>query len=324
MAGPLNFGNQKGQNLADPDLAQPTEVVNVRTLLNAIATSGASPVGVVMDFVGATAPTGWLVCDGSAYLGTAYPVLYGLLGTAYREGSAQGAKAASFQQLIAGASPGDISGSAIVTGDILARLIDGGIGYTGVPQIVCENTDGGAAVVTQPTFSMTVSGATVDGPNVTGGTITAVSVLTGGAGIRAGAVLRVQNALAATPTEPALAELPTGYFKVPDLRGRVTVGAGTMSMTPGIIDPPDITKGQDYNATPHDIGDYGGSEQHKLTIPEMPSHTHSISSGDPYSGADNPSLAGGGSSTSTGATGGSTAHTNMQPYHVMNKIIKAA
>jgi microcystin-dependent protein len=37
-------------------------------------------VGVIMPYAGATAPTGWLLCDGSTFSSTTYPQLYTLLG----------------------------------------------------------------------------------------------------------------------------------------------------------------------------------------------------------------------------------------------------
>jgi microcystin-dependent protein len=327
MAGPMNFGNNKGQNLADPDLAAPLDAVNVRSMLRTIATSGAAPVGIVLDYMGDTAPTGWLFCDGATYLGTVYPVLYGMLGSAYREGYAQGAKVAKFPALIAGTNPGEITATALVPGDITSLLSDAGVGYTGVPVILCQNTDG-TTVTTQPTFSVTLSPVVTDGATVTGGSITAISVASGGLGITAGAILIVQNALVATPGEPALAELPSGYFRTPDLRGRVTVGAGTESKIPGVLDAPDVTKGDSYNATPRDIGDTGGAEKHQLTIDEMPSHNHrfvaSLSGGDSGATGRNSGRSYTIPEDRVEYTGGDDPHQNMPPFHVLNKIIKAS
>jgi microcystin-dependent protein len=44
------------------------------------------PVGVVFQFAGATAPSGWLLCNGSAISRTIYAKLFSILGTTYGSG----------------------------------------------------------------------------------------------------------------------------------------------------------------------------------------------------------------------------------------------
>jgi microcystin-dependent protein len=48
------------------------------------------PIGALMAYAGASAPTGWLVCDGSSQLRSAYSNLFGVISTAYGEGAAPG------------------------------------------------------------------------------------------------------------------------------------------------------------------------------------------------------------------------------------------
>lgn len=67
----------------------------------------------------------------------------------------------------------------------------------------------------------------------------------------------------------------------------------------------------------------GGAETHTLTVDEMPAHTHSTAADSSIDRAG-----GGGTcaeynaSAVTGSTGGDAAHNNMQPFLVMNYIIK--
>jgi microcystin-dependent protein len=47
---------------------------------------GGIPSGVVWSFAGSTAPTGWIICDGSAISRTLYADLYAAIGTTYGTG----------------------------------------------------------------------------------------------------------------------------------------------------------------------------------------------------------------------------------------------
>lgn len=97
------------------------------------------------------------------------------------------------------------------------------------------------------------------------------------------------------------------HFNVPDKRGRVSVGF-------------------DSTQTEFDtLGETGGAKTHTLTVAEMPSHQHtqrlggSITTtnqvaGGPVVGFANDSL--------VSATGGGSAHNNLQPYIAVNHIIK--
>jgi len=95
-------------------------------------------------------------------------------------------------------------------------------------------------------------------------------------------------------------------FNVPNMAGKVAVGPGS---TIGAA-----------------LGGTGGEATHTLTIPEMPSHTHTISElqlnayNSPYILPQNiPNSFG---TTTTNATGGGGAHNNVQPYLCLNYIIK--
>lgn len=96
-------------------------------------------------------------------------------------------------------------------------------------------------------------------------------------------------------------------FNLPNLKGRVPVG-------------------KDDNDYDFDIlGKTGGEKEHTLTINEMPNHNHKIGVDNNTFGAgsypNNRALEGTGLTTSS--TGGGQAHNNLQPYIILNYIIKA-
>jgi microcystin-dependent protein len=113
-----------------------------------------------------------------------------------------------------------------------------------------------------------------------------------------------------------------GTFRVPNYKGRVLVGF-------------DSSDG-DFNQ----LTDYGGAKTHTLTTSEIPAHSHGVTHNlggiYGYIGLHDHDLTGGGElasepvggtlvtnpSISTDNTGGGGAHNNMQPYAVVNYIIK--
>lgn len=107
-------------------------------------------------------------------------------------------------------------------------------------------------------------------------------------------------------------------YNLPDLRGRV--GAGKDDM--GGAAASRITAGGAPGVDGTVLGDAGGVEEHQLTVAELAAHTHLV-------GFNANVVAGGtglekpGQFTSTSSsTGGDTAHTNLQPSIILNKIIR--
>jgi microcystin-dependent protein len=94
-------------------------------------------------------------------------------------------------------------------------------------------------------------------------------------------------------------------FNVPDLKGKVAVGRDSSQ------------------AEFSDLAETGGAKTHTLTTSEIPSHNHSsfiFGSGSGNSGLGPTTIAN--TNTTTGNTGGGQAHNNLQPYLVINYIIK--
>ncbi len=100
------------------------------------------------------------------------------------------------------------------------------------------------------------------------------------------------------------------HFTLPDLRGRAPIGVGTGS-----------------GLTPRALAAVGGEETHTLTTPEIPAHTHPNTLGTGHSttgGSDGVSEANATSpEPNTGSAGGGGAHNNMQPFAVVNYLIRA-
>jgi microcystin-dependent protein len=58
--------------------------------IQAASQSAFSPIGTIVNYGGTSAPTGWLLCNGNSYNRTAYPNLFGIIGTTFGPGSSPG------------------------------------------------------------------------------------------------------------------------------------------------------------------------------------------------------------------------------------------
>lgn len=108
-------------------------------------------------------------------------------------------------------------------------------------------------------------------------------------------------------------------FNLPDLRGRVSLGAG-----------------QGINLSSRPLASTGGEEAHALTLAEMPAHSHlaptaNSTLGGGFEVPDAASANGGTGgyqaydyvgAAPTQSTGGNAAHNIMQPYITLNYIVR--
>lgn len=318
FAGDQSMANHRLTDVADP--TDDYDAVNKRSIASILSASGSLPIGIECPYVGSVAPAGWLIEDGSCYSSTAYPILSAMMPTTLLSGPTQGCRAAGFAAI----ASGNLSGGTLTS----LPTLDGGAGYATDPTLSVVNTDGGAAVTVQPTFTVTRTPYNLNGAVVSGGVIS-IAIATAGSGIRAGAIIKITNV---TGTASSFVQIPNGYFRVPDRRGRVPVGAGTESKTPGIIDPPAQARGDNYDASTYAVGATGGEEKHLQTVNELAPHRHAIkttardgASSEPGNGGTN--LVGTYPDNGTFgvlSAGGGQPFNVVQPYFASNWIIKAA
>jgi microcystin-dependent protein len=93
-------------------------------------------------------------------------------------------------------------------------------------------------------------------------------------------------------------------FNLPNFKGKVSIGRDTSDT--------------DFDT----LGETGGEKTHTLTVQEMPKHSHGVFYTDTGGYGSVARVNASGSQTPTTETGGSQAHNNLQPYLVVNYIIK--
>lgn len=231
------------------------------------------PTGTVFLWLTSSAPTGYLLLDGTLVSRSTYSALFSLLSTNY--GVGDGSTTFGLPDMRGRHAIGAGTGSKVWT---IASMD--------------ESTD----QVTVPSNLSLYTGQAV--------VYTAASPATGLTSTSTYYIIRVSATVVqlATSLANAIAGSAINF---------TTNGSGTQTLT--------------QTLTARSLGDIGGEEAHASSKAEIPSHTHPVATQDDQSPGGTGILflsSGTGSGATGSSTGGDTAHNNMEPFFVMNYIIK--
>lgn len=236
----------------------------------------ASMVGVVSPYAGSSAPSGWLICDGSAVSRTTYASLFAITSTTF--GVGDGSTTFNLPDLRSRIPVGAGTGTKVATFSSRSSNV---ITVTGLSNASNNEFQTGQAVVYN----------------------TSGSVITGLTNATTYYVIRSTNTSFSLASSLANAQNGTAIALSSD-------GTGTQTFT--------------LTLTARTLGNTGGEENHAMTSSELLSHLHSFdhntSSGGGTGVVSNGNAPAG--TKNTNSTGGNTAMNIMQPFAVLNYIIK--
>lgn len=242
-----------------------------------------TPTASVMPFAGSTAPEYWLLCDGSSVSRTDYPRLFNAIGTTF----------------------GSISGTEFNLPDLRSRVpVGAGTAVTKVAKFASRSGN---------VLTLTGLSNTSDNEFQTGQAVVYSTSGTTIGGLTNGTTYYVRR------TGNSTISLATSRFNA--VNGTVITltsdGSGDRIFT--------------LSLTARSVGDTGGEEAHALIRDELAQHTHSwnTTSSLIMNSLTSPGVAQfNGGNGQLGATvmqnsgGNNEAHNNMQPFTVLNYIIK--
>jgi microcystin-dependent protein len=126
-------------------------------------------------------------------------------------------------------------------------------------------------------------------------------------------------------------DISNNPIQSPDLRSKFILGASKPNtQTNAKYGQPIGPNYQPINSsgwlTPRQVGSQGGDEIHQLSIPEMPSHTHTyqniLTTSDNVSGPIGSGNDANNKTENSGTIGSNIPHNNMPPYYALAYIIK--
>jgi microcystin-dependent protein len=252
------------------------------------------PIGVIFPYGGSSAPTGFFLCDGSLKNRTTYAALFAIIGTTFGVGDGS---------------------TTFALPDTRSRMMIGAGAGTAAISFAHTAVDVGTNEITVPANDTLITGAAV--------VLTTTTTLPTGLSLATTYyVIRVSSTVIKLATNLANAVAGTAI----DITGQ---GSGTHTAT--------------VTYSTRTLGAIGGEERHAVTVAETPSHTHTqdshlhtIFAQLGTSSSNRRSETGSGNYSGTGAetgntssttatnqnTGGSENHNIMNPYLVVNHIIK--
>ena len=234
--------------------------------------------GMVTPYVGSSAPTGWLLCDGSAVSRTTYAALFAIASTTY--GVGDNSTTFNLPDLRSRLPLGAGTGTKVATFSSRSGNV---ITVTGLSNASNNEFQTGQAVL-YDTTSGAISGLTDNTTYY---------------------VIRISNTTFSLATTLANAQNGTVITLSSD-------GSGTQTFT--------------VTLTARTLGHTGGEENHAMDINELPPHTHTINHASGSGGGSAIVSNGNGTDNSANktslSTGSNAAMNNMQPFVVLNYIIK--
>ncbi len=251
------------------------------------------PTGAIIDYAGRVAPTGFLFCDGSTVSRATYSDLFNALVPAL----------GTFTITIASPGVATMAAHGMVTGDQVYLTTTGAL-----PTGIVANTLYYAIRIDANTFRLATTRANA----------------------AAGTAINTSGTQSGTHT---IRFCPYGLgdgsttFTLPDARGRVLAGADAMGGTAASR----LTLARSQGSYGQQ-GASGGAESHQLVTAELAAHNHTFSqrmmvwdagqTNGAQTGAGPSQYYGFGQTASMQNAGSDTAHNNVQPTLVANKIIK--
>lgn len=295
-----------------------------------------TPAGSIQIWGTSTAPTGFLLCDGSAVSRTTYAALFAVIGTTF--GVGDGSTTFNLPNLKNRVPVGvdtsvktvledcEDAWNELVDGDVTASLdtVDFQVGSGSAKFICAAGLGAGDIIATEAISSTDLFGQThvslwikssvatsagdlqllLDDTSSCASPLESIDI----PALVAGVWTRVHLALANPGLDENIISVGLKYV--------VDIGAVTINID-------DICFGENF-----EVGANGGAKTHDLLINEIPGHTHVVEGkstggaggeGFQYLGAGATIEA---NDITSASAGGGQAHPNMQPYLTMNFIIK--